>query len=156
MPRRGAVKKIPVASDPRLGSTVVAKLINQVMRSGKKETARKAVYNALDQAAQTLGTEPLLVLSQALTNATPRQEVRSRRVGGATYQIPVPVAANRGQALAIRWLVASARAKTGRSFDEQLAEELTAAYNNEGGAVKKKEEVRRMAEANRAFAHFRW
>lgn len=156
MPRGGPVKKRQIEGDPRFGSVVVAKLINQVMRGGRKETSRRAVYEALEKGAITLETEPLLLLSQAIINVTPKQEVRPRRVGGATYQVPRPVLAERGQALAIRWLVASARAKTGSPFGERLAEELTAAYNNEGGAVKRKEEAHRLAEANRAFAHFRW
>jgi len=126
------------------------------MHRGQKETARKIVYTALDKAAETLGADPLLVLTQAITNVTPAQEVRSRRVGGATYQIPAPVRADRGQALAIRWIVNAARSKKGSPFAERLAEEFIAAYNNEGAAVKKKEEVHRIAEANRAFAHFRW
>jgi small subunit ribosomal protein S7 len=142
--------------DYRFGSSVVTKFINQVMRSGKKETAQNAVYGAMDKAAQTLRVEPLLVLTQAVTNVTPKQEVHSRRVGGATYQVPAPVRTDRAQALAIRWLVSAARAKTGRPFADRLADEFIAAYNNEGAAVKKKEEVHRMAEANRAFAHFRW
>lgn len=156
MPRGRAVKRRPVESDYRFGSSVVTKFINQVMRSGRKETAQNAVYGALDKAAQTLQVEPLLVLTQAVTNVTPQQEVHSRRVGGATYQVPAPVRTDRAQALAIRWLVAAARAKTGRPFADRLADEFIAAYNNEGAAVKKKEEVHRMAEANRAFAHFRW
>jgi len=156
MPRGGAVKRRPAVSDPKFGSTVVEKLINQVMESGKKETSRRMVYEAMEKSSKNLGAEPLLVLTQALTNVTPAQEVRSRRVGGANYQIPMPVKAERGQALAIRWLVSATRGKTGKPFAERLAEELTLAYNSEGAAVKKKEEVHRMAEANRAFAHFRW
>lgn len=156
MPRGGPVKKREIDPDPRFGSTVVEKLINQAMESGKKETSRRSVYGALEKAAKTLGTEPLLVLTQALTNVTPSQEVRSRRVGGANYQIPMPVKAERGQTLAIRWLVAAARSGKGQPFEDRLAQEIAAAYNNEGAAIKKKEDVRRMAEANRAFAHFRW
>ncbi|MEX0888134.1 MAG: 30S ribosomal protein S7, partial [Patescibacteria group bacterium] len=142
--------------DYRFGSTVATKFINQVMMSGKKATAQAAVYGAMDQASQTLGAEPLLVLTQAVINVTPQLEVHSRRVGGATYQIPAPVRTERAQALAIRWLVNAARAKKGMPFAERLAQEFIAAYNNEGAAVKKKEDVHRMAEANRAFAHFRW
>ncbi|NIT03805.1 30S ribosomal protein S7 [Candidatus Saccharibacteria bacterium] len=156
MPRGGPVRKKLVEPDLRYGSTVVAKLINQVMEDGKKETARSLVYKAMDKASKSLEAEPLLVLTQALTNITPKQEVRSRRVGGATYQIPMPVAAERGQTLAIRWLVSSARSKKGKPFDERMAEELAAAYNGEGTAVKKKDDTHKMAEANRAFAHFRW
>jgi small subunit ribosomal protein S7 len=156
MPRGGQIKKRAVSPDPRFNSIVAAKLINQVMRGGEKEVARLAVYHALVRAGKTLETEPLLVLAQAVTNVTPTLEVRSRRVGGATYQIPIPVEAARGQALAIRWLIDVSRAKTGKPFEERLGEELVAAYNGEGAAVKKKEEMHRIAEANRAFAHFRW
>lgn len=156
MPRGGAAKRRKIESDYRFGSTVVTKFINQVMQSGKKETAQKAVYGAMDKAAQTLGVEPLLVLTQSVTNVTPDQEVRSRRVGGATYQVPAPVRTERAQALAIRWLVGAARAKSGKPFVDRLTEEFVAAYNNEGAAVKRREEMHRIAEANRAFAHFRW
>lgn len=156
MPRGGLARKRATPPDYRFGSTVVTKFVNQIMVSGRKETAQKAVYGALDRAAQTLGVEPLLVLTQAITNVTPLQEVRSRRVGGATYQVPAPVRTDRGQALAIRWIVGSTRGKKGKPFEDRLTEELVAAYNNEGAAVKRKEEMRRIAEANRAFAHFRW
>ena len=156
MPRGGPVRKRQLESDYRFGSTVVAKFTNQIMLSGRKATAQAAVYGAMDKAAQALGAEPLLVLTQAVTNVTPQLEVRSRRVGGATYQVPTQVRTERAQALAIRWLVNSARSKKGSPLVERLAQELTAAYNNEGAAVKKKEEVHRIAEANRAFAHFRW
>lgn len=154
--RRGPVKKREIEADPIYNSAVVTKLINQVMQSGRKATARGIVCGALEKAAKELGTKPLSVLTQAILNVTPRQEVRSRRVGGATYQIPMPVRGGRGQTLAIRWIVQSARAKEGKPMFEKLAEELRDAYNGEGGAVKKKEDVHRMAEANRAFAHFRW
>jgi len=156
MPRRGAVRRRQLESDFRFGSTVVAKFTNQVMKSGRKETAQAAVYGAMAEAAQALGTEPLLVLTQAVTNVTPQVEVRSRRVGGATYQVPAPVRTERAQALAIRWIVNSSRSKKGSPFGKRLAQELISAYNNEGAAVKKKEEIHRIADANRAFAHFRW
>lgn len=156
MPRSGPVKKKQLEADRIHNSVVVAKLINQVMCSGKKETSQKIVYEALERAAKELSTEPLSVLAQAILNATPKQEVRSRRVGGATYQIPLPVRGERGQTLAIRWIVKAARAKEGKPMADKLAEELKDACNNEGGAVKKKEEIRKIAEANRAFAHFRW
>jgi len=156
VPRTGSVTKRKVDPDPIYGSLVVAKLVNQVMQSGKKEMARKIVYGALEKAAEELGTGPSAVLAQALLNVTPKQEVRSRRIGGATYQVPVPVKGARGQTLAIRWIVQAARARKGKPMVERLAEELKAAYNKEGGAVKKKEDTRKMAEANRAFAHFRW
>lgn len=156
MPRTGAIKKRQVEPDSIYGSVVVAKLINQVMQSGKKAAARKIVHEALEEVAKELKIEPPSVLAQAIINVTPRQEVRSRRVGGATYQIPMPVKSTRGQTLAIRWIVQAARAKKGKPMVERLTEELRAAYKNEGGAVKKKENTRKMAEANRAFAHFRW
>jgi len=156
VPRKGPVKKRQVEADPIYESTIVTKLTNQVMRAGKKETARKAVYGALEKAAKELGIEPPSVLTQAILNATPKQEVRSRRVGGATYQIPRPVRGERGQTLAIRWIIQAARAKKGKPMLNRLAEELKDAYNNEGGAVKKKEDIHKTAEANRAFAHFRW
>ena len=156
MPRRGSVKKRQVEADPIYGSMVVTKLTNQMMQAGKKETARKIVYGALEKAAKELGVEPLSVLTQAILSVAPKQEVRSRRVGGATYQIPMPVKGERGQTLAIRWIVQSARNKAGKPMADRLAEELKEAYNSEGGAVKKKEDIHKMAEANRAFAHFRW
>lgn len=156
MPRKGPVKKRKVEADPTYQSTVVTKLINQAMWSGKKRTSQKIVSGALEKAAKEIGVEPLSVLTQAVLNITPKQEVRSRRVGGATYQVPRPVKGDRGQTLAIRWLVQSARAKTGKPMLDRLAEELKDAYNGEGGAVKKKEDIHKTAEANRAFAHFRW
>jgi small subunit ribosomal protein S7 len=156
MPRRGSIKKRQINADPIYGSEVVAKFINRIMQSGQKKTAQKIVYGALEKAAKDLGVEPLSVLTQALVNTTPKQEVRSRRVGGATYQIPMPVKGERGQTLAIRWIVEAARKKTGKPALDRFAEELRDSYNNEGGAVKKKEDVHKMAEANRAFAHFRW
>lgn len=156
MPREGAVKKRQIGPDPVYNSEVVAKLTNQVMQSGKKKTARKIVCGALEEAAKDLATEPISVLTQALLNVTPKQEVRSRRVGGATYQIPIPVKETRGQTLAIRWIIQAARARSGKPMVMRLAAELKDAYNSGGGAVKKKEDVHRMAEANRAFAHFRW
>lgn len=154
--RKGPVKKREVEADPIYNSTVVTKLVNQVMRSGRKATARKIVHGALEKAAGELNTEPLSVLTQAILNVTPKQEVRPRRIGGATYQVPMPVKGERGQTLAIRWIVQSARKKEGKPMLEKLAEELKDAYNREGAAVKKKEDVHKMAEANRAFAHFRW
>ncbi len=156
MPRKGPVKKREVEADPIYSSAVVTKLANQVMWSGKKETAQEIVYGALEKVAGEVGVEPLSILTQAILNVTPKQEVRSRRVGGATYQIPMPVRGERGQTLAIRWLVQAARARTGKPMLDRLAEELKDAYSGEGGAVKRKEDVHKTAEANRAFAHFRW
>ena len=122
----------------------------------KKQPAGKVVYGALEKASKEVGAEPLYVLSRALVNVTPRQGVRSRRVGGANYKIPRPGKTERGQALALRWVVDAARGRTGKPMADRLAEVLGEAYNNEGPAVKKKEDTHRMAEANRAFAHFRW
>jgi small subunit ribosomal protein S7 len=156
MPRTKVIRKRQVKPDPIYNSEVVEKLVNRLMQSGRKETARRIVYGALKKAAKDLEAEPISVLTQSLLSVTPKQEVRSRRVGGATYQIPMPVKGSRGQTLAIRWIVQAARAKSGKSMVECLAGELKDAYNGEGGAVKKKENVQRMAEANRAFAHFRW
>lgn len=156
MPRTGPPKKRKIEPDPIYQSLVVAKLVNKVMWSGKRELAQKIIYAALEKAAKEVGTEPLSVLSQALVNVTPRQEVRSRRVGGANYQIPRPVKAERGQTLAIRWVVNASRGRKGKPMADRLAEVLKEAYNNEGPAVKKKVDTHKMAEANRAFAHFRW
>lgn len=156
MPRKGSVKKRQINPDPIYNSRLVEKFVNKLMREGKKEVARKIAYGVLSKASQELAKDPLAVLEQALLNVTPRQEVRSRRVGGATYQIPRPVKPDRGQSLALRWMIEAARAKKGRPMVERLSEELIADYRGEGGAVKKKEDVHKIAEANRAFAHFRW
>ncbi len=133
---------------------MVAKLINYVMRRGKKSTAETVVYGALDQIKEKTKQDPLEVLSAALKNVSPTLEVRSRRIGGANYQIPVPVRTERRLALAFRWIIGAAQAKKGRPMASKLADELAAAANNDGDAVKKKQDVHRMAEANRAFAHF--
>lgn len=156
MPRKGSVPKRDVIPDPVYGSKVLAKLINQVMLDGKKSLAEKICYGALDIIAQKTGQEPLEVLDQALKNVMPVLEVKARRVGGANYQVPVEVRPERRQTLAIRWLVNYARERNGRSMQEKLAAELMDAANNTGGAVKKKEDTHKMAEANKAFAHYRW
>lgn len=156
MPRRGKVERREVMPDPVYGDKLVAKFINMVMRRGKKSLAEKIVYGAFDIVKERTKEDPLKVFKQAVENAKPLLEVRSRRVGGATYQVPIEVRPERGLSLALRWLVYYAKIKTGRPMVEKLAEELIDAYHGRGGAVKKKEEVHRMAEANKAFAHYRW
>ncbi|MBI2625799.1 30S ribosomal protein S7 [Candidatus Parcubacteria bacterium] len=142
--------------DPKYGSTLVTKLTNTLMWEGKKAVARAIVYRALDQVAQSTKREARAVLEAAIENASPLVEVRSKRIGGATYQVPREVRGERRLALALRWLIGSARSQKGRSMAEKLAQEIELAAKNEGTAVKKKNDVHRMAEANRAFAHFGW
>ncbi len=155
--RRPIKKKIRISPDGRYNSVRLEKFINNIMKDGKKETARKIVYDALDTIKKEVkDKEPLEVFKEALRNVGPSVEVRSRRVGGANYQVPCEVRPERRQALAIRWIITAARAKSGASASKFFAEELMAAANNEGVAVKKKEDTLRMAEANRAFAHFAW
>jgi small subunit ribosomal protein S7 len=156
MPRRAAAKKRDIIPDAKYGSEIVAMVINKVMLDGKKSTAERIVYQALDNIEQQEKKEPVSVLQQAVRNATPLLEVKPRRVGGATYQVPVEVRAGRDVALAIRWLLKAARARTGRSMAEKLADELLDASKGQGAAVKKREDTHKMAEANRAFAHYRW
>lgn len=157
MSRRNAAVKKAVLPDPRFGSIVVTKLINQVMWDGKKGLAEKIVYSAFDKASEKLGVAPMDMFNQAMENASPLLETKARRVGGANYQVPMEVRPDRRQTLAIRWIVEAARSRTGeRDMDNKLAAELVDAYNNNGGAVKKKTEKHKMAEANKAFAHYRW
>jgi small subunit ribosomal protein S7 len=156
MPRRGHVPKRQVLPDPIYNSELVTKVINKIMLSGKKGLAQRIFYSAIEMASQKLGKEPMEVLEGALKNVMPLLEVRPRRVGGATYQVPMEVRPDRRQALGIRWLVQYARARGERTMIERLAGELVDAYNNTGGAVKKREEVHKMAEANKPFAHYRW
>ena len=156
MPRRKAPAKRQVLPDPKFNSIVVAKLINQVMQSGKKSIAQDIVYSAFEKAGEKLGVEGTAVFSKALENTMPVLETKARRVGGANYQVPVEVRPERRQTLAIRWSVNAARGRSERDMDNKLAGELMDAYNNAGGAVKKKEELHRMAEANKAFAHFKF
>lgn len=156
MPRRGPVPKREVPPDPVYDSTLVTKLINKVMKDGKKSIAEKICYGAFDIIRERTGKDPLEVLEQAMQNVMPVLEVKARRVGGANYQVPVEVRPDRRQTLAIRWLVQYARERTGKSMREKLAEEIMDAANNTGGAVKKKEDTHKMAEANKAFAHYRW
>ncbi|RLC93162.1 MAG: 30S ribosomal protein S7 [Chloroflexi bacterium] len=156
MPRRGRVEKRELAPDTRYGSQLVTRVTHKVMRSGKKSKAQRIVYAALDMAARELKKPPADVLEQAVRNATPLLQVKPRRVAGATYQVPVEVRGDRGTTLAIRWLLASARARGGKSMAEKLANELVDAVRGQGATIKKREDTHKMAEANKAFAHFRW
>ena len=154
MPRRRKVAKRPIAADPVHNNVHVQMLVNKVMLHGKKSVAEKIVYQALDAAGQRLNRDSIEVFEQALRNSSPTIEVKPKRVGGSTYQVPVEVKADRRIALAIRWLLTAARSRTGKPMYERLATELVDAYNGAGSAVKKREDTHKMAEANRAFAHF--
>jgi small subunit ribosomal protein S7 len=154
MPRRGTIKKRVPPPDARYNSVAVQQFINKVMQRGKKSVAEKIVYRALELAAERLKKSPLEVFEVAIRNAGPAIEVRPKRVGGATYQVPVEVKSDRRQSLAMRWLLMSARSRAGRPMYERLAAELIDAYNNTGTTIKRKEDVQRMAEANRAFSHY--
>ena len=156
MPRRTQAKKREMLPDAKYNNIVIARLVNKVMRNGKKTTAERIVYGALEIVEQQEGKEAVTVLEGAVRNVTPLLEVKPRRVGGATYQVPVEVRPGRNQALAIRWLLKSARARVGRSMAEKLAAELSDASKGQGAAVKRREDTHKMAEANRAFAHYRW
>lgn len=156
MPRRGYVKKREIQPDERYNSTLVTKFINKVMWDGKKPIAEKIVYGAMDIVKDKTKEDPLKVLQKAVDNVKPLIETRSRRVGGATYQVPVEVLPHRQISVAVRWIVEFARKRSGKSMKEKLAAEILDAYNNRGASVKKREDTHKMAEANRAFAHFRW
>ena len=156
MPRRGFVPKREVLDDPIYGGKLVTKLVNQVMLDGKRGTAQKACYGAFDIIKEKTGREPLEVFEEAMNNIMPVLEVKARRVGGATYQVPIEIRPERRQTLGLRWLVSYARARSERTMQERLAGEILDACNNAGGAFKKKEDTHRMAEANLAFAHYRW
>lgn len=156
MPRRSGVPKRDVLPDPVYNNKVVTKVINQVMEDGKKGTAQEIVYKALELASEKLGVSPMDVFNQAINNVMPMLEVKARRVGGSNYQVPMEIRPERRQTLAIRWLVDAARKRSERQMHLRLAGEFMDAYNQAGGAFKKKEDVHRMAEANRAFAHYRW
>ena len=156
MPRKGPAAKRPVIVDPVYGSPVVTQLVNKILLDGKKSTAERIVYQALEQAREKTGTDPVVTLKRALDNVKPALEVRSRRVGGATYQVPVEVRPERRQALAIRWIIQAARDRSGHSMTEKLSAELLDAFNRRGNAVKKREDTHKMADANKAFAHYRW
>ena len=156
MPRRGNVPKREVLPDPMYRSVLVTKLINSVMLDGKKGVAQKVVYGAFDIIKEKTDKEPMEVYTQALENIMPSLEVKARRVGGATYQVPVEVRPERRQTLGLRWLTTYARARSERTMKERLAGELMDAANNTGAAVKRREDMHKNAEANKAFAHFRW
>ena len=156
MPRRSGVPKRDVLPDPVYGSKVVSKLINQIMLDGKKGTAQTIVYEAFNTAATKLGVDAMDVFNKALENAMPMLEVKARRVGGSTYQVPMEIRPERRQTLAIRWIVLFARKRGEKTMDARLAGELMDAFNMTGGAVKRKDEMHRAAEANKAFAHYRW
>ena len=156
MARKGHIAKREVMPDPMYNSKVVTKLINKVMWDGKKVTAQKIVYGAFDIVSEKTGRESMDAFRQALDNVTPALEVKARRVGGATYQVPMEIRADRKQSLAIRWLVEYARKRNEHSMEQKLAGEIMDAINGQGGAFKKKEDTHKMAEANKAFAHYRW
>jgi len=156
MPRRGYVPKREVLPDPKYQSKLVSKLINVIMKNGKKSTSEKICYGAFDIIREKTGQDPLKVFKQAIENIKPILEVRPRRVGGATYQVPMEVRPNRRLSLALRWLVNYSRQRKEKTMKERLAGEILDAYNNVGSSIKKREETHKMAEANRAFAHYRW
>ncbi len=156
MPRRARVIKRQTPPDPKYGNVTVAILIKKMMLAGKKATAERVVYDAMDLVNKQLNTEPLAVLEQALKNATPVLQVKSRRVGGATYQVPIEVEAARGLSLAMRWVIGFARARGGKSMAEKLAAEIIDASQGQGASIKKRQDTHKMAEANKAFAHYRW
>lgn len=156
MARRREAEKRKVLPDPKYNDVLVGRFINSIMRQGKKSLAERLLYSAMDQVAEKTSEEQLMVFKKAVENAAPMLEVRSRRVGGATYQIPVEVSHVRRTALSIRWLIANAKSRPGRNMADKLTSEIIDAYKNTGGAIKKKEDVHRMAEANKAFAHYRW
>ena len=156
MPRKGSIAKRKVTLDPKYNDLVVAKFINSLMYDGKKSKAEKVFYRAMEIVAEQTGKDSLEVFNEALNNVRPNIEVRPRRVGGATYQVPMEVSPFRKQSLAIRWLLDATRKRTEKSMINKLSSEILEAYQNKGGAIKKKEDTHKMAEANRAFAHYRW
>ena len=157
MPRRKVVEKRPIVPDPRYNSVLVTKFTNGIMERGKKSVAQNIFYGAMDILAERVtDQEPMAVFDKAMERVRPKVEVKSRRVGGATYQVPIEVRPERRNALAIRWIIGFAKNRSGRSMSVKLAAELLDAYNNRGGSVKKREDTHRMAEANKAFAHYRW
>ena len=156
MSRRHSAEKREINPDPKFGDLIITKFMNAIMMHGKKSVAEQIVYGALDQVETRSKSEPVAMFHQALDNVAPHLEVRSRRVGGATYQVPVDVRPERRQALAIRWLIAAARKRNETTMVERLSGELMDAANNRGSAVKKREDTHKMADANRAFSHYRW
>jgi small subunit ribosomal protein S7 len=156
MPRKGPAPKHPVVVDPVYGSPLVTALVNKVLESGKKSVAERIVYGALEGAKEKTGNDPVVTLKRALDNVKPTLEVRSRRVGGATYQVPIEVRAGRSTTLALRWLVSYARGRREKTMTERLMNELIDASNGLGASVKRREDTHKMAESNKAFAHYRW
>jgi len=156
VPRKGYIAKRDVLPDPMYNSKIVTKLVNNVMESGKKSVAQKIVYDAFDIVKEKTGKEPLVAFEEAMNNIMPVLEVKARRVGGATYQVPMEIRAERRQTLGLRWLVRYARLRNEKTMRERLANEIMDAINGMGGAFKKKEDTHKMAEANKAFAHYRW
>ena len=153
--KRSAPKKIPIV-DTRYKSTIIPKLINSIMYDGKKTIAEKIIYDAIDKIKSKSKEEPINIFNEAINNLRPTVEVRSRRVGGATYQVPVEVKSKRSQALALRWLVEASRKRKDKQMSDKIFNEIYDAYQNKGSAIKKKEDTHKMAESNKAFAHFRW
>ena len=156
MPRKGPAPKRQILPDPKYNSKILSRFINKVMLRGKKSVAERITYDALEIVGEKTGRDPMDVFTQALGNAMPLVEVRPRRVGGATYQVPMEVRPDRRQAMAMRWLIGYARQRPGHSMQEKLASELMDAANNVGASVKKRDDTHKMAEANKAFAHYRW
>ncbi|RMI30951.1 30S ribosomal protein S7 [Nocardia stercoris] len=156
MPRKGPAPKRPLINDPVYGSPLVTQLVNKILLDGKKSTAERIVYGALEQAREKTGTDPVVTLKRALDNVKPALEVKPRRVGGATYQVPVEVRPGRANTLALRWLVNFSRQRREKTMIERLANELLDASNGLGASVKRREDTHKMAESNRAFAHYRW
>jgi small subunit ribosomal protein S7 len=157
MSRRNVISRRPIDPDPRFNSVLVSKFTNGLMERGKKSTAMRIFYDAMDVVTSRIADEdPITVFEEAMENVRPKVEVKSRRVGGATYQVPMEVRQSRRNALAIRWIITFAKSRSGKSMSDKLAAELMDAYNNRGAAVKKRDDTHRMAEANKAFAHYRW
>ena len=156
MPRRGIVKKRKAQPDPFYNSTLISRFTSVILKKGKKSLAEKIVYSAMEQVKKKTKEDPLKAFEKAIENVKPVLETKSRRVGGATYQVPVEVPHNRSTSLAVRWLVSYAQQRGGKSMEDKLASEVIDALNNRGGAFKKKEDTQKMAESNRAFAHYRW
>jgi small subunit ribosomal protein S7 len=156
MPRRGIIKKRKAQADSFYNSTLIQKFINLYLKEGKKSVAERVVYDAMEILKERTKEDPLKAVEKAIENVRPVLETKSRRVGGATYQVPIEVPMERSTGVAVRWLLSFARARSGKSMEEKLAAELMDALNNRGGAIKKREDTHKMAEANRAFAHYRW
>jgi small subunit ribosomal protein S7 len=156
MPRRAAIARRVVDPDPVFNSTLVTQLINKILRDGKKSVAERVVYDALERIRDRTGRDPVQVTEEAIRNVTPLIEVKSRRVGGATYQVPIEVQPRRGRTLAVRWIVSFSRQRREKQMSERLANELLDALGSQGGAFKRKDDLYRMAQANKAFAHYRW